>query len=791
MDKAYIQPTAAVKKLKTARSFSHTIYIYGATGYGKTELVKQYLMNRRYVHISCADEGWDFSELPRAIEKKNARTSKVPVVIDDLQFLDDDKRQKVKELIERDDIWLILVSRSPVPPWLRPDCVRCGFMVIDEKDLRMGVSETSKLMETFRIQLNQEQLRQMVTESEGNARVIVTVAKMMLRGVQLGSEMQKEVSELFSNYIENEIFGQWSPELLEFLMKISVTDTFTVPLAEMVTGNPYVRRFVEMAFFTGNFITEKDGVYSLRPILLKVLRHRAEIVCGREYVRECAYNAGLYYEMHDQISQALEMYEKYGWLHRIRGLLIRNARRNPGNGHYFELRRYYLGLSEEEVGENVFLMSAMSMLYSLMLQPEKSEYWYEKLKTYENTARGRDRQEARSRLGYLDIALPHRGSRGMLHIMKNIPSVLFDKGIRLPEFSVTSNIPSIMNGGKDFCHWSKYDRELAVSVGKLVQRVLGRYGIGLVNASLGESLYEKGGDKYEILTLLTRSEMETLGDGMPEITFAAVGIRARLYCLNGDIKTAKMQIDSFEKRVREENVVQLLPNIEALKCRMALYEGDYDRVARWMQMAPDENQEFCALERYRYLTKVRCYIASGELLKALALLEKMRYYAEICKRTCIMMEVKMLTAVIRYRQGEEWQSGFMEMLREASEYRFLRLISEEGAGVSELLRKIKKEVQEDAAVDQEWFEKVLNESTEVAVRYPLYLKQQLSSAVDFSENALAILRLQAEGLSIRKIAEKLGIKPETVKYHTKENYRKLGVSGKTDAVLAARDLNLL
>jgi len=791
MDKTYIQPAAAIKKLKTARSFSHTVYIYGATGYGKTKLVKQYLLNRRYVYISYADGLWDFSQLPQPPEKRNAKTPQIPVVIDDLQFLHEDKRQEVRKLIKREDIWLILISRSAVPPWLLPDFVHCRFMVIGEEDFHVSESEAAEIVGEFGIQLTQEQLQQLVRESEGNAHIIEITARMFIEGVHLGPEMQEKISDMFSRYLENELISQWPPELVEFLMQISVTDTFTVPLAEMVTGNFYVQRFLEMASMTGNFLTEKNGVYSLRPILLRALRHRAEIVCGSESVREYAYNAGLYYEMQDQIPQALEMYEKYGWKNRIKKLLIRNARRNPGNGHYFELRRYYFKLKEEEIEGNVILMTAMSMLYSLMLQPEKSEFWYEKLKVYESTAKGKDRQEAKSRLCYLDIALPHRGSRGMLHIMKSIPALLFDKGIGLPEFAVTSNVPSTLNGGKDFCHWSKYDRELALSVGKLVQRILGRYGTGLVNVALGESLYEKGGDAYEVLTLLTRAEMETLGGGVPEMAFAAVGVRARLNLLNGDIETARMQIDSFEKHVNKEKAFQLLPNIEALKCRMALYEGDHERIERWMETAPDEDQEFYIMERYRYLTKIRCYIASGELMKALALLEKMRYYANICGRTYVIMEIKMLTAIIRYRQGEEWQSGFMEMLRMASEYKFLRLISEEGAGVHELLKKVKKEAQTDAGIDHKWFERLLNESADVAVRYPVYLKRQLSSGVDFSENALAILRLQAEGLSVRKIAEELGMKPETVKYHTKENYRKLGVSGKTDAVLAARNLKLL
>ncbi|MFQ9801278.1 MAG: hypothetical protein ACLR23_22915 [Clostridia bacterium] len=90
----------------------------------------------------------------------------------------------------------------------------------------------------------------------------------------------------------------------------------------------------------------------------------------------------------------------------------------------------------------------------------------------------------KSRLAYLDIALPHRGSRGCSTSLKHIPSVLLERD-SLPELSVTSNLPSTMNGGKDFCHWSKYDRELAVSAGKLVAGILGRYGKGLGQCGSG------------------------------------------------------------------------------------------------------------------------------------------------------------------------------------------------------------------------------------------------------------------------------------------------------------------
>ena len=79
----------------------------------------------------------------------------------------------------------------------------------------------------------------------------------------------------------------------------------------------------------------------------------------------------------------------------------------------------------------------------------------------------------------------------------------------------------------------------------------------------------------------------------------------------------------------------------------------------------------------------------------------------------------------------------------------------------------------------------------MAVRYPAYLKGRLAEAPDFCEAALSILRLQAEGKSASQIAGELSMKEATVKYHVKENYRKLGVCGKADAVLTARDLGIL
>ena len=120
-----------------------------------------------------------------------------------------------------------------------------------------------------------------------------------------------------------------------------------------------------------------------------------------------------------------------------------------------------------------------------------------------------------------------------------------------------------------------------------------------------------------------------------------------------------------------------------------------------------------------------------------------------------------------------------------------KLFSEEGAAINSLLQMARKECSNDPQIEQDWLRRLLTETAGMAVRYPVYLKKQLAEVPDFSQTALTILRLQADGLSVNKIAEQLNMKAVTVKYHTRENYRKLGVSGKTDAVLAARNLGIL
>ena len=172
-------------------------------------------------------------------------------------------------------------------------------------------------------------------------------------------------------------------------------------------------------------------------------------------------------------------------------------------------------------------------------------------------------------------------------------------------------------------------------------------------------------------------------------------------------------------------------------------------------------------------------------------MERLQYYAEQYDRPYLSMEVDILESIILDRMGEEWQELFLKLLKKAGEYGFVRIISQEGAAVFPLLKKIRVNYSPETRKEKEWWKKVYTETEKIANYYPGYLNAENAAIKDFSEHAIRILQLQAEGMTIRQIAQTIGLAETTIKYHAAENYRKLNVKGKTDAVQKAKSLKII
>lgn len=789
-DEVYVFPHQAKAKLKNAKLSQMPVYIFAMSGFGKSALVRNYLEKKKFVLFDAVESPLTDLDIPE--------TDKVKIlVIDNVHCIENDYLEETLcKLLSRKDIWMIFLSRCRCPGWLLGEYLtKKRFVTIREEDLALNREEVVELLEGYGIRdMLSDEVDEVYSLGRGYGLGLSIMASLMQeQGYAQGKayiwnrNIYENGQKILWDFINKNVYEQWDHEIQRFVMELSIVERFDKDIAQQITGTEYVEKYLTRLREVGNFMNYEDGVYYFDSVVLLSMRRRMEMQYPKEKINELYYNAGRFYRKKGRIMEALDMFEKCGNKTQIGEILVENAKNNPASGHFFELKDYYFGLSEEQIKESTELMVGMCMLQSLMMNGEQSDYWYDCLVEKKEKSSGHEKRVARDWICYLDIALPHRGSDNIIELVLNAGKLLISRDVSLPEFSVTSNLPSQMSGGKDFCEWSKKDRELAKLIGKPLSLVFGRQGASMVNLALAESFLEKGESDYEVMRMLSLGQMAAQAKGNFEQCYVAVGLTAWLHIINGHLDDAEVLLKEFEKNVREADARKLIPDIRRFLMQISLYRGDKEEVAKWMSTAPDENKEFFSMLRLQYLLKIRIYLQLDKYDQAFMLLQKMFYYAEKAQRTYVKMECELLQAILEYRTGQEcYVEDFQAFLTHAEEYHFVRLISREGAAVQKLLRSQKWEVS-----DEEFLRQVCEETDRVAKAYPGYLNSVSGTSEAITGKALTILRYLAEGMSYEEIASELGITKMTVKYHCTENYRKLGVKGKAAAISEARRRHLI
>ena len=207
---------------------------------------------------------------------------------------------------------------------------------------------------------------------------------------------------------------------------------------------------------------------------------------------------------------------------------------------------------------------------------EASEQWYKALQQLAaDSPKGSGGGKlCRSKLTYLDIALPQRGSQGIVDILLRLFHVLKDKPLRESTFSVTSTLPSLMNGGKDFCAWSKRDDVLATTLAKPLTAVLGADGVGLADCALCESKFEKGEEVSQRMFALMSRMGEVQAKGTADMEFAILGLLARMQIKGGKAENAQETLENLKEKFLAAKEKRFMGNLNAALCRVDLYLGN-------------------------------------------------------------------------------------------------------------------------------------------------------------------------------------------------------------------------
>ena len=777
-----IKPEIA-KQFKNAMDSGQVVLLSAPCGMGKTTVARALLAGRRVLEISAGSPDFEIPEPDGSWEV---------LLIDNLQKIDDPAmQQNLCRLIEENHaLRFVLLSRGAAPGWIVHFQYAGAMITIDTKGLMFGREETEKFLEARGISVNIKELDNIYRETQGYPLVLSILARHMAAGQKFDKTLTAEIQRELFIYYQEAIYNRFDLYIRRFLLTLAPFEPLNTELAKMVSGDSRAGEMLgQIHKKTSMFLYDTIDEFKLWPVFRKFLLWEMEQEYTDEQKQTLYGRGGLYYELNEEYDKALECYVRAGNHSRVSELLIKNAQKHPGSGNYEAMEKYYMMLDDSEILSSPSLMQALSMLCALRGDYETSEKWYDTLKTFAGGKSHTDAsyKEARSRTAWLDISLPQRSINSVSVAITKAFNLIKSREIMLPAFSVTSTLPSIMNGGKDFSEWSRKDDLLYAVMKKPVETVLGRDGIGLADCAIAESKFEKG----ERVSGRIFSLVSKMGDiqtkGTPDIEFALVGLLVRTMIDEGRACDAMQTAVSIRKRFEEAGNSRFLPNIDALICRINLITGDAEAVDMWYrQKAPKDPVNFKVMRRYRYLTQAMAEIAAGENRAALITLAPMVPYCKTCSRHIDGIHVNVLTAIAKYRSGvSDWRDNMNQALDTALSFGFIRTIGEYGAAVLNLLGLCKWDK------NTEFLRRVTEAARQNAVYYPDFMKIAAETIEPLTTTELQVLRLICADKTNSEIGEILDIKVSTVKSHVSHILQKLSVKRRNEAKTVAEKLKLL
>ena len=767
------------------------LFFSAPCGFGKTALAEALLdsmpgnsMDRYRIRRLNAGAA-DFA-IPSAAEDWDI------LLIDDLQLLQEERDlQTLCELIRTGaERRFVLLSRG-APPGSLMAFQYAGLMtVLEAEDLLFDQNDIRVLLQNCGITTTDNELATIRQESIGYPLGVNIIARYMSGGRPFSKEIvAKGYREVFS-YFEAAVYRRFDLPMRRFLLELAPFEQFDLEMARMVSGDPHAGDLLDWLLHNTSMLRCEDlHTFSFWPQFRTFLLWQM----GREYTdekRKAIFGrGGLYYELKEDYAHALACYTKGGDHSKVSDLLVRNAELHPGMGHYSEMENYYRSLPESEIAASPSLMQGMSMLCALAMDYEGSERWYRELREFWRRCEKQDAagKQARGRLAWLDISLPQRGVDGLAATIPAVFTLLTNKELTLPSFSVTSALPSLMNGGKDFSEWSKKDDLLYKTMRIPVEAILGRDGVGLADCAIAESRFEKGENISDRMLSLIPKVNEIRQRGTPDMEFAVGGLLARSQLASGQSEDARHTMVSLRAQFAERGLTRFLPNMDAMLCRMDLLNGELDSADAWYhEKAPRDPMHINVMKRYQYLTQAMVELADGRPDAARLTLAPLEAYVKNCARYIDSVHLHVLTAIALYRQKDDaWRGCLTQALETAAAYRFIRTISVYGTAVLPLLEELER------VGSAKWHKQLMSEVRTQAAYYPNFLQPRLALSDTLTPMELQILHLVCADKSNAEIAEIMNIKLSTVKTHVSHILTKLDVKRRSEAKTAARKLRLV
>ena len=708
-------------------------------------------------------------------------------VIDDFHLVRDERisallKQIVKEA--PDDLHIVVVTRDTSSFNFAELSAKGLCSILPQQILRFTNKEIRDYCNLMGFKATEGELKEICEYTGG----WISLAYLILLGMEQGIPVGP--NSVIDELVEKVLYNNYDKSVQQFLLRLSVMDSFTAQQARYVTQEAKTVEFLKKLRCENAFVTfnETAGVYKIHNVLLDFLRTKQ----GDEEEL-----AALYRRVGEWYLKRKAYIQAYGYLYRAgeTECILASLDDEYTENNDFTPFEGIFELFASTSRELLFKYPIAYLQYIALLlvsgdfdaaregtsRLDELQYFYEGAADLPPNRRNRILAE----INVVRIFAVFNDAKAMV--------ACTDEALRLLEGDVSCLLKreSEFTFGSPHFLYSYYREQgklketvdIMVSEFPAFVRLASGCGMGCEYVTLAEYALETGDWQASELNAF-KAIYKAKTKGQTGIVICANLTLIRLYIYQGKAAEGLELLRRLREDVARENSPVYNTTLELTEGYVYGCLGQADKIPQWLRTGDMSPARFMYQGMaLNYIVYGKAVLLSGNYIELEMLTESFVQYFSIFCNQLGFLHNQIFESAAKYRLYgiQAGCASLRKTLGMAREDHIILPFAEYAPAILDMLRHIAH-----TDIRDPYIKEVLR----ACEQYMESLKHAPQSAASLSARELEILILASDGLKRDEIAGRLSVSTGTVRSHLQNIYHKLGVGGRVEAIKKARMLKL-